>query len=62
MPLLIGNPLPILTAALLCRAESATEGIRREHTSRMTVERAKALKLKMELENLEKDFKRKVSI
>lgn len=46
----------------LSRSEAATEGLRREHASRMTVETAKALKLKMELENLEKDFKRKVSL
>ena len=36
------------------------ESMRKEHTSRMTVEKAKALKLKMQQENLEKTYRQKV--
>lgn len=44
------------------RADETVETMRKEHTSRMTVERAKALKMKMEMDNLEKAFKQKVCI
>lgn len=43
------------------RAEETVESLRKEHTSRMTVERAKAVKLRMQLDNLEKAYKQKVN-
>lgn len=47
--------------SFLHRAEEIFEGLRKEQASKITVEKAKALKLKLEYDNLEKIYKQKVS-
>ena len=52
----------VLVDIYLFSAEESFESMQKEHTSRMAVERTKGLKLKMQLENLDKTYKQKVGL